>query len=139
MEIHFKKLDNRARIPTKTRTTDEGYDLYALEGYIIKPQSVCVVKTGIAGMCDDSHWLQVEGRSGLAAKGVFPIAGIVDQGYSGEICVVLVNMNPSGYSINQYDRIAQLIIRDRHDAKIVEVLQFGKTDRGEKGFGSSDN
>lgn len=137
MKIYFKKLDEEARIPSKARTTDEGFDMYALRDYELQPLSTTIIKTGIAGIVDENHWLQVEGRSGLATKGVFPIAGIVDNSYTGEICVVLINHRQESFSIKQYDRIAQLIIRDRHVAEIVEVEQFPATDRGAKGFGSS--
>lgn len=139
MKLFVKKLDIDAKIPSKSRLVDEGYDLYSNETITLHPMTTTLVKTGIAAMCDNNHWLQIEARSGLAAKSIFPIGGIIDYGYTGPICVLLSNLNHVEYIVNKYDRIAQLIIRDMHQAEITEIKEFNTTERGNSGFGSSGN
>jgi len=137
MKIFFKKLDENAKIPSKNRADDEGWDIYALHDYILKPNATTIIKTGIAGKTDDNHWLQIESRSGLATKGVFAVGGVIDTNFRGEICVILANIIEQEFYIKQFDRIAQLVIRDRHPAEIIEVEQLDTTDRAAQGFGSS--
>lgn len=139
MELYIKKLEEDAKVPTKDRMEDEGFDLYANEEVTLKPMTTTMIKTGIAAMCNEEHWLQIEGRSGLASKGIFPVGGVIDHGFSGCLCVLLVNMTQREFLVTKHSRIAQMVIRDRHPASIVEVDQFGPSDRGAKGFGSSGN
>ena len=137
MKIFFKKLDENAKIPSKNRVEDEGWDMYSLNEYILKPNTTTIIKTGIAGKTDSNHWLQIESRSGLASKGIFTVGGVIDTNFRGECCVILANITQQEFHVKQYDRIAQLVIRDRHPAEIVEVEQLDTTDRQESGFGSS--
>lgn len=138
MNIYFKKLHEEAKIPTKVDPKAEGFDVYTFRQYFIQPRSVVMVETGIASTVDEDHWIQIEGRSGMASKGVFPIGGVLDKNYTGEIKVILVNMGSDCYEIKPGDRIAQFVIRDSHSSyNIVEVSKLDSTDRGDKGFGSS--
>jgi dUTP pyrophosphatase len=156
MKLLVQKLHEDAKLPTKSRETDEGYDIYALEAKRIFKNSTEKISTGIAAAAvepvnlvfDDKcvpsydyyrYWLQIEGRSGMASKGVFPIGGIVDCGYTGEIGVMLTNNGSSDYFVKKGDKIAQLVIRKHYNADIEEIESFEKTDRGSKGFGSSGN
>lgn len=151
-----KKLSDSATIPSKKRSEDEGYDIYSNEDVTLKLNQVTLVHTGIsAWACNqktyynsttptreykNNYWLQIEGRSGLASKGIFPVGGIVDSGYRGEISVLLANLTGSAYEIKTGDRIAQLVIRSRNDAMITEMKEdenIPDGDRGNLGFGSS--
>jgi len=87
---------------------------------------------------------KVEGRGGLASKGIFPVGGIADSNYRGELFVSLANLSGADYSFNAGDRIAQLmfykIIAETpnnkvHFEQVHEVLT--ETVRGANGFGSS--
>jgi len=145
MILKVKKLVENAILPSKKRDTDEGYDLYAHTATALF-SGVTKVHTGIAAWVEPSEydfpqqfWLQIEGRSGLASKGIFPVGGVVDIGYTGEIIVLLANVDTYKYMINAGDKIAQLVIRSHHHAVITEVTEVMKTDRGDKGFGSSGN
>jgi dUTP pyrophosphatase len=160
MKLLVKKLDEKAIIPTKKRDTDEGYDIYSIEPKRLFKGTTTLIHTGISAMVlsdfeyfsktntwpvsgsntqleERQYWLQIEGRSGMASKGVFPSGGIVDYGYTGEIAVMLVNCSSSDYYIKPGDKIAQLIPRLHLNPEVVEVDSLGETDRGEKGFGSS--
>jgi dUTP pyrophosphatase len=88
-------------------------------------------------------FFKIEGRSGLASKGIFPVGGIIDPSYRGEICVLLFNSTESSCSFNSGDRVAQLVCY--HSLAPLEGSQVTfeivddvvSTDRGDKGFGSS--
>jgi len=85
--------------------------------------------------------MKVEGRSGLSVKGVFPVGGIIDPTYRGEIGIVLANVSGKDYKIAQGDRIAQLVVyvvNTSFSLNMVEVDAITPNyERGEQGFGSS--
>lgn len=154
-KLLVKKLNEDAILPQKDRDEDEGYDIFSIEELHIPGKGAARVKTGIAAWVsaiytnyngpipieqyiNNQYWLQIEGRSGLASKGIFPIGGIVDSGYRGEIMVMLVNISDNSFHIKKEDKIAQLIIRKHRNFLVQEVYELDETDRGDKGFGSSD-
>jgi dUTPase len=151
--LFIKKLHPDAIVPCKKRNDDEGYDIFALEDTLLFDNRVTKVPTGIAAWaCDvvdtfakgsreeiyyNNYWIQIEGRSGLASKGISPVGGIVDKGYTGEISVLLANLSGDHFKVEKGDKIAQLIIRDSHNCYVSEVQELPETDRGSRGFGSS--
>ena len=153
MKLLVKRLTNTAKLPNKDRPEDEGWDIFADENTVLKQGQVTKVSTGIACAVEDTYvrdikgnikrikdqfWLQIEGRSGLASKGVFPVGGIVDNGYIGEIGVMLANLSGEAYTVSKGDKIAQLVVRKHYDPTL-EMAILEETDRGDKGFGSSGN
>ena len=100
-----------------------------------------MLKTGI--MCqldgaDSDLWeIQVRGRSGNNSKGILTHIGTVDYGYTGEIGVVMTNLGKDDFYIEVGDRIAQLVVCPIAKPEIISADELNKTDRGEKGFGSS--
>lgn len=101
MKLLIKKLDERAKLPTKTNDSDAGIDLYALEDTLIYPGETVKVRTGIAIQLEDTleqfkHLNLVNllwDRSGLGSKGIHRLAGVIDQEYTGEMVVCLTNLN----------------------------------------------
>lgn len=100
-----------------------------------------MIKTGIMCQldgCDSDLWeIQVRGRSGNNSKGILTHFGTVDYGYTGEIGVVLTNLGKDDFYIETGDRIAQLVVCPIQKPKITIVDTLEKTDRGDKGFGST--
>jgi dUTP pyrophosphatase len=153
--LMVKKLHEDAIVPQKERECDEGYDIFSIEEKLIMPGKHVMVSTGISAwacevtdvfvngfreeLFENKYWIQIEGRSGLASKGIFPIGGIVDSGYRGEIKVMLVNTGVSDFKIEKGDKIAQLIIREHMNFVVEEVDELPDGERGDKGFGSSGN
>jgi len=151
--LFIKKLHQDAIVPCKKRNDDEGYDIFALEDTLLIHNKVTKVPTGIvAWACDvidtfakgtreeiyvSNYWIQIEGRSGLASKGIFVTGGIVDKNFRGELCVLLANLSGDHFKVEKGDKIAQLIIRDSHNCYVSEVEELPETDRGDLGFGSS--
>jgi dUTP pyrophosphatase len=150
MKLLAKKLTDTAKLPEKGRSEDEGWDIFADENIVLKEGRVTKVSTGIACAVESEflswdgnktnekhYWLQIEGRSGLAFKGIQPFGGIVDNGYTGEIGVMLANLSGGAYTVAKGDKIAQLVIRKHIESEVQEVDSLEESDRGDKGFGSS--
>jgi dUTP pyrophosphatase len=138
VKLKIKRLNTSAKLPTKANPLDEGWDLYSNETTLVPAHGVKAIKTGVCVEFPSTHWGQIEGRSGIAARsGVSPIGGIVDSGYRGEIGVILMNPTDSHLTIQNGDKIAQMVVRQHIESEIEEVAEVGETVRGDKGFGSS--
>ena len=141
MEIKVKKLTDTAIVPTKSRKTDAGYDLYADEDVAIYPEDTKLISTGIAFATPDGYAGLIWDRSGLGSKGIHRHAGVVDSSYRGEVKVALSNSRSSHedniYFINRGDRIAQILFQKVPHFDLVETEELDDTDRGSSGFGSS--
>jgi len=137
-EIKIKLIDERAKTPKKTNTNDAGFDLFSIEKVSIGSGKRAIVKTGITMTIPDGYVGLIWPRSGLAVKnGIDTLAGVIDSGYRGEICVVLQNHGDSTYELNPGDRIAQMIFQTIGCVYFNEVDSLEDSDRGEGGFGSS--
>lgn len=137
----FKKLSPDAKIPDKA-AGDVGYDLTSIESVHISAHSTLAISTGLQlanAFCDVSSFMKIEGRSGLASRGIFPVGGIIDNSYRGEIKVLLHNSTNDTYEIKSGHRIAQLVCYCMPNSVrfIEEMSDVSETDRGENGFGSS--
>lgn len=138
------KIINKSRhdLPHYETIASAGMDLRASlsESRILKPLERSVVGTGIFIELPVGIEAQVRPRSGLAAKKgitVLNAPGTVDADYRGEIGVILVNLSNEEFTINNGERIAQLVIAKHERADWVEVESLSETDRGEGGFGST--
>ena len=135
---------NKSNHPTPSYQTkaSAGMDLRAnIENPVeLKPLERTIIKTGLFIALPEGYEAQVRPRSGLAAKHgitVLNTPGTIDADYRGEIGVILVNLSNDKYTIEDGDRIAQLVIA-RHEQvswKEVEILE--DTSRGAGGFGST--
>lgn len=135
-KLKVKKLTETAKLPTKAHPTDLGYDLYADETVSIDGNSAIKIKTGIAVGFPESWGGFIKDRSSMASKGFAVIGGVIDQAYIGELSIV-ITYKRGVTTIQKGDKIAQLVPIPLTNWPIIEVDNLGKTDRGEKGFGSS--
>ena len=106
----------------------------------IKPLERAIVKTGLFIALPEGYEAQVRPRSGLAAKfgiSVLNAPGTIDADYRGEIGVILVNLSNQEFTINDGDRVAQMVIAKYEYTKWEEVNVLNETSRGEGGFGST--
>ena len=136
--MKVKRLSDRAQLPTKAHLGDLGYDLYSNEGVAIFPHETKVVKTGIAIQFPEGYGGFIKDRSSVATKrGLFTVAGVIDNGYIGEIGIALYNGTESLVHIATGDKIAQLVLIPTANFKVEEVDEVVSADqRGEGGFGS---
>ena len=140
-DIKIKVLNEDAVIPKKQHESDAGYDLHSTEQYRLKPNEIYKVKTGIAIEIPKGYAGLVLPRSGLSSKyGVTLInsPGLIDSGYRGELLVPLINHSKIEYEISISERIAQLVIIEAMNVDFKSSTDLDKSDRNEKGFGSTD-
>lgn len=141
------RLHPHAKLPTKNKPTDAGYDLYALEDVFVKHGSTGLVKTGIALYIPNGFEAKVSDRSGMARRGLIVGAGVLDPGYNGDVTVVLHNFSCTsdqthqfyeGYQIRKGDRIAQVVFHEiANPTEIQEVEELWHSERGDSAWSSS--
>lgn len=137
--IQVKLVHPLARVPSRSRPTDAGYDLSAIERAVLPPHSSTIVQTGICIACKPGWYFTIEGRSSLWSRGIVPSRGIIDSTYCGDMVVGLTNWNNTEYIIEAGDRIAQIVLHQQYDMDFEIVDKFGPlyNQRGQAGFGSS--
>jgi dUTP pyrophosphatase len=134
------KLDPSAQLPRYAHAGpfgDLAADLYSVASVTMDAGATMAVATGIALEFPSTHGALVEDRSGLAVRGVTTLAGVIDPGYRGEIKVVMTNLSAAAVEIKAGDRIAQLRIVQRIQARFEEVSGLVEAPRGAAGFGST--
>ena len=144
MESINVKIINKSDHPTPSYETaaSAGMDLRAnlAEPILLEPMQRAIVKTGLFIALPPGYEAQIRPRSGLAAKfgiTVLNSPGTIDADYRGEIGVILANLSDKSFSINDGDRIAQMIIAAYAHTKWEEVDVLDETKRGQGGFGST--
>ena len=138
------KIINKSshELPNYETIASAGMDLRAniTESIVLKPLGRTIVKTGLFIELPIGFEAQVRPRSGLAAKKgitVLNSPGTVDADYRGEIGVILVNLSNDDFTIENGERVAQLVIAKHERAEWIQVEELSETSRGEGGFGST--
>ena len=138
------KIINRSKhaLPKYQTALSAGMDLYANldEPVTLKSLERKLIATGLLMELPQGYEAQVRPRSGLAIKNgitVLNTPGTIDADYRGEIGVILVNLSAESFTVNDGDRIAQMVIAKHETAIWDEVDELSETDRGEGGFGST--
>lgn len=139
-KVEIKAFREGAVIPMKATEGAAGYDLCACipdftSGMMIHPHNSLIVPTGLNVNIPEGYEIQIRPRSGLAAKHgvtVLNTPGTIDCDYSGdgedfELKVILFNHNKIPFTINDGDRIAQMVVAKLAAHELVEVSEFGQT------------
>ncbi|HPW65485.1 MAG TPA: dUTP diphosphatase [Salinivirgaceae bacterium] len=140
LEVKIQVVDG-AILPEYKTSGSSGMDLFAFlpEGSIsINPNQTKLIKTGIFIELPDNYEAQVRPRSGLALKHgitVLNSPGTIDTDYRGEIGVILINHSNTIFTVNNGDRIAQIVFSKFDKAKINVVDSLNSTERNDGGFG----
>ena len=142
IKVLIKKLDTSVELPSYKTDGASGMDLMAFvkEPINLKPQTSCLVPTGISIAFPSEFEIQIRPRSGLAAKNnisVLNTPGTIDSDYRGEIKIILFNHGNEDFLINDKDRIAQMILTPVIKMNFEETDNLPETVRGEGGFGST--
>ena len=139
--VQITRLRPDARIPAQAYDGDAGLDLSACERVELAPGERAVVGTGIAVAIPPGHAGLVVPRSGLAARhglGKVNAPGLIDEGYRGEVKVILLNTDRSEpFVVEPGMRIAQLVVIAVPELEPVEEDALAETERGARGHGSS--
>lgn len=138
MELKFKSLSGS--LPTYATDGASGMDLRAFidEPVILKPMERRLIPTGLFVQIPEGYEGQVRARSGLAIKhgiGLVNSIGTIDSDYRGELKIPVINFGNESFTINNGDRIAQLVIASYERVTPIVVSELDETDRGEGGFG----
>ncbi|HRG38465.1 MAG TPA: dUTP diphosphatase [Bacteroidia bacterium] len=136
------KIINKSRhpLPTYATAASAGVDLRANldEPIVLKSLERVAVPTGLFMELPVGFEAQVRPRSGLALKNgltVLNSPGTIDADYRGEIKVILVNLSTDVFTINDGERIAQMVIAKHEQAEWIAVEELVETERGQGGFG----
>ena len=140
--VSVKVLDPRAKLPAYGSADAAGADLYALTGgpVTIAPGQTALIHTGIAVAVPQGYVGLVYARSGLACKrGLAPAnkVGVIDADYRGEVMIYLHNHGNQPQTVEDGERVAQLVITPYLTAKFERVDELDGTERGSGGFGST--
>ena len=129
-------------LPKYATPLSAGLDLAAnIEGdeyVILKPMERKLISTGLYIALPQGYEAQIRPRSGLALrKGITVLntPGTIDADYRGEICVILVNLSDTPFTVHDGDRIAQIVFSKYEKCSLKAVDQLSETDRGSGGFG----
>jgi len=140
MTIHFQRIHPGAVLPQYAHPGDAGMDLCACEASEIEPGARLLVRTGLVMELPAGTEAQVRPRSGLALKhGVTLLntPGTIDEGYRGEIGILLINHGREIFRITPGMRIAQMVIAPVLRVTVAEAADVSATARGTGGFGST--
>lgn len=141
--IKVELINKDATLPKYAYPSDSGFDLHSSEEVIIGPFGRALVPTGLRVSFDEGYEIQVRPKSGLAIKQgltVLNTPGTVDQGYTGEIQVIVFNTNNTTVTIPKGMKVGQGVLCPVIQGKYVSIEQVENIedkDRGNNGFGST--
>ncbi|HKP45914.1 MAG TPA: dUTP diphosphatase [Pyrinomonadaceae bacterium] len=136
--MKFKKLDERAALPTRGSAESAGLDLFSIEELTIEPKRRVLARTGLAVAIPADHYGRIAPRSGLAMRtGLHVLSGVIDADYRGEIGCLLYNTSDETIYLPAQSKICQLIIEKIIMPTPVWSEDLTETDRGSGGFGST--
>lgn len=145
--LKIKKLRPEAIIPKYMTKGAVAFDVHSIDDVIVYPthmmftQHMKMVHTGLAVQLPPNHEMTIRQRSGMSLK--FPnyiaiCVGTIDEDYRGELTIPIINHSTTQITIKHGDRIAQCVVSPIARCKIEEVEELSETERGKRGFGSTD-
>jgi dUTP pyrophosphatase len=143
LELGYNKLSNDAVDPKYNYPSDSGFDLHSTKDLEIEPFGRVLVPTGLSLDISDGYEIQVRSKSGLAIKQglmVLNSPGTVDNGYTGEVQVIVFNTNNYNVLIHKGMKVGQAVLCPVVNGKWVNLIEKSKInekERGENGFGST--
>ena len=131
---------SRHALPAYATALSAGMDLRANvdESIVMQPMERRLIPTGLYIALPPGYEAQVRPRSGLALKHgitVLNTPGTIDADYRGEVGVLLINLSQEPFTVNDGERIAQMVIARHEQAELVEVEALDETERGAGGYG----
>ena len=142
VRVLIKKSDPSVKMPSYKTTGASGMDLMAFIKHpiVVAPKTSFLVPTGLSMAFSEDYEIQIRPRSGLAAENnisVLNTPGTIDSDYRGEIKIIIYNHGDRNFTINNGDRIAQMILVPVVKMNFEEVDDLPETLRGKGGFGST--
>ena len=140
VQLRVKRLTPSATLPRRAHPGDAGLDLCAAVDLDIPPGATRLVGTGLSLELPPDTEAQVRPRSGLALKHsvtVLNAPGTIDEGYRGEVSVILINHGPAVFEVTRGMRVAQLVVQPTLAVEVTDSAVLSDTSRGQGGFGST--
>lgn len=140
MIVHVKRIHPAAVLPTYAHPGDAGMDICSCVMLVLQPGERRLVPTGLSIALPPNTEAQMRPRSGLALKNGITLLntpGTIDEGYRGEVGVILINHGTEPFEIRPGMRIAQMVIAPVLRVAVEEVAELSETMRGVGGFGST--
>lgn len=140
MELYIKLVHPKARVPEYAHPGDAGMDLFAIKKAVLKPGEAGLIPTGICIQLPPNTEAQIRPRSGLALRHgvtVLNTPGTIDEGYRGEIGVILINHGKENFVVEEGMKISQMVIKSFITATPKLVTELSISERDQDGFGST--
>ena len=140
LRLLVRRLSSTATLPAYAHPGDAGLDLFADVALSLGPGESKLVGTGVAIELPPNTEAQVRPRSGLALKhgiSVLNTPGTIDQGYRGEVGVILINHGQHRFDVTRGMKIAQMVVAPCVTVTVEESGELSGTARGQGGFGST--
>lgn len=140
MKLKINLIHEDAKMPHRANEGDAGLDLFSIEKKTIQSGETALISTGIQMELPQGTEAQIRPRSGLALKHAVTVLnspGTIDEGYRGELKIILINHGKEGFVVEKGMRIAQMVIAPVLNIRLEEVENLSYSARGEGGFGSS--
>jgi dUTP pyrophosphatase len=143
LDLGYVVLNDEATIPKYNYGSDSGFDLHSIIDLEIPAFGRVLVPTGLSFDIKDGYEIQVRSKSGLAIKQglmVLNSPGTVDNGYTGEVQVIVFNTNNYTVTIPKGMKVGQAVLCPVVNGKwvnLVEQTKINEKERGENGFGST--
>ena len=142
VKVLIKKLHPSVQLPSYKTSGASGMDLMAFieKSIILEPGKSSLVPTGLSVAFPKEYEIQIRPRSGLAAKNnisVLNTPGTIDSDYRGELKIILFNHGEKNFTVNNNDRIAQMVLTPIIKMDLDEANELPETVRGKGGFGST--
>jgi dUTP pyrophosphatase len=140
--VKILRIHPEAYIPKYEHLGDSGADVYSIDDYVLQPFERKAFATGISLEIPLGFEVQVRPKSGLALTNgitVLNTPGTIDSGYRGEVKVILINLGTEPYHIKKGQKIAQLVVAPVIFGNFIEVNNLSDSERGNQGFGSTNN
>jgi dUTP pyrophosphatase len=141
LEVVIKKKDG-VNLPSYATESSSGLDLVAFleQPVVLEPLTRALIPTGIHIAIPEGFEAEIRPRSGIAHKfgvTVLNTPGTIDSDYRGEVKILLINLGDQPFTINNGDRIAQMIFKNVVAISWKSVEELPGTIRGHGGFGST--
>ena len=139
-KLLFSSLTPQAKAPSRGSSDAAGYDLFTPDKIEIPPYSRRLINTEIQVQIPKNHYGHIAARSGLAVnQGLTVLCGTVDRDYTGSLKICIFNTTDQATFIEAGRAVAQLILERNSTPPVEERFTLNRdTQRGQKGFGSTD-
>ena len=137
--VLMKRIHDRAVPLVRGTEGSAGFDLSITQNVTIPPKGKALLPTGWEMAIPDGWYGKIHARSGVShQKHTEVVAGVIDSDYRGEVRVLMFNHSNKPVVFCTGDRVAQMTFQEVNVPEVIEVSKLGETDRGKKGFGSTD-